>query len=109
MLNLRYFESDDEWKMTRLMRLLANRRFVVSEASGDPSERARFAKGIVFVDAAQLVPAVLHYLARPRERARIARAGYAIMRSVRTAQALEPQVRRLAALAGCDVHPHDAE
>ena len=100
-LNLRYFVSDDEWKMTRLMRLLANQRFIISEISGDPAERARFDGGIVFAEADQLVRVVQYYLARPAERARIARVGYVIMRSVRAATALEPHVRELATLVGC--------
>lgn len=100
-LNLRYFESDNEWKMTRLMRLLANRRFIVSETSGDAAERGRFEAGIVFTDAARIVQVVKYYLARPRERHRIARAGFAIMRALRSADALLEPVRQLVAGMGC--------
>ena len=109
MLNLRYFESDDEWKMTRLMRLLANRRFIVSETSGDAAERGRFEAGIVFTSAARLVEVVRHYLARPAERHRIARAGFAIMRSLRSADALLEPVRQLVAGMGCAAAQQPAE
>ena len=48
-LNLRYFGFDAEWKMTRLMRPLSNRRFVVSERSGHATEMQPFEEAVVFV------------------------------------------------------------
>ena len=67
----------------------------------DAAERGRFEAGIVFTDAARIVQVVKYYLARPRERHRIARAGFAIMRGLRSADALLEPVRQLVAGMGC--------
>ena len=37
-LNLLTFDDDNEWKISRLSRLLSNKRFVVSERGGAPEE-----------------------------------------------------------------------
>ena len=114
-LSLRYFNHDDEWKMTRWLRPIANGVLVVSERSGAPSEQARWEGGVIFSDAAALVPTVLRYLNDgDARRAAVARARV-LLRAQPAVEVLRPHVaavaRRQCAAAGpatgdVGVQPH---
>ncbi len=77
-LNMHYHESK-VFEVVRVSYLLANRRFVISEAGCDAQEDAEFAAGVVFADYGDLVEACATYVGRPDERERIAGAGFALM------------------------------
>ena len=99
-LNLRYHGGGgrSEWKMTRLLPLLANRRFVISELCGHAEEQATFAAGLVFAhDAADIARQAAHYLARPVERKRVAEAGFQIVRRLHAADMMRAAVSELMA------------
>jgi hypothetical protein len=86
-LNLLAFDDDTEWKMTRFLKPLANRRcvlrsretsgrlhltpgygrLVISERSGSSAEQQLFASGVVFVERHEIVEACQYYLAHPEE------------------------------------------
>ncbi|KAK7249741.1 hypothetical protein SO694_00004556 [Aureococcus anophagefferens] len=56
-LNLRAFgDRDDEWKMPRLAKLFANRKFVISEGTCDPGAVRGLRGGLVFASAATSRP-----------------------------------------------------
>ena len=89
-------DGHSEWKMTRLLPLLANRRFVISELCGHREEQATFAAGLVFAhDVEDMARQAVHYLARPAARQRIAEAGFEIVRKLRAADMLRPAVRAI--------------
>ena len=94
-LNLRYRGDDNEWKLTRLLPLLANARFVLSEMCGHATERARFAAGLLFAHStADLVRQALHYADAHNAPARraVAAAGCAISRQLREADVLRDAI-----------------
>ena len=89
-------DGHSEWKMTRLLPLLANRCFVISELCGHREEQAAFAAGLVFAhDVEDMARQAVHYLARPAARRRIAEAGFEIVRKLRAADMLRPAVRAI--------------
>jgi hypothetical protein len=96
-LNLRFFSSESEWKMTRLMRLVAQKRFIISERSGTEAELARFEGGIVFAEASQIGELCLHYLKEENKAARrqVANKGFEIFSSLREAQVLREPLQQL--------------
>ncbi len=103
-LNLRYFNEDAEWKLSRILPLLANRRFVISESSGSPSEIERFQGGVVFVtpgDHVALARACAYYLQHPHIRRVVAKKGFAIAASVRMEDVLRPVFMERSCRAGC--------
>jgi hypothetical protein len=105
-LNLRYFNEDEEWKLSRILPLLANKRFVVSETSGSPSEVARYQNGVIFVapgDHGELARTCLYYLNKPSERKLVAQKGHAIATAIRMEDILRPLLRERACRAGCCV------
>ena len=61
--------------------LLANRRFVLSETGGDAELELDFSTGVAWAAYEDLPSACEAWLARPRERARVAAQGLEIMRS----------------------------
>ena len=79
-LNLRAFDDDeDEWKMPRLARLLANEKFIISEGlCPDGADCSTYREGIIFVPTEELKAAIHYFLARPTERAAVARRGRAL-------------------------------
>ncbi|KAJ1461053.1 hypothetical protein M885DRAFT_508602 [Pelagophyceae sp. CCMP2097] len=89
-LDLRAFGGEHEWKMPRLARLLANERFVVSEGrcDDDAAQCAAFRGGIVFAAPENLHATLAYYLARPAERAAIAKRGRSIFLGQTQAQIL---------------------
>jgi hypothetical protein len=103
-LNLRYFASDSEWKMTRLMRLVSQKRFVISERSGTEEEVDRFDGGIVFADVSQIGKLCLHYLKEENKEARrrVALKGFQVFSGLREAQLLQEPIRQLLQMRGCN-------
>jgi hypothetical protein len=77
-LNLHFYEAK-VFEVVRVSYLLANQRFVVSERGADPSDEAAFEGGVAFAAYDELVATCLDYLAKPAERSRIARVGFAQM------------------------------
>ena len=67
------------FEITRVSYLLANHKFILSESSPDDVEAAFFKNGVAFVDYEQLVEACQNFLQNPRERQRIAEAGFKLM------------------------------
>ncbi|KAH8046830.1 hypothetical protein JL722_13465 [Aureococcus anophagefferens] len=96
-LNLRAFgDRDDEWKMPRLAKLFANRKFVISEGTCDPGGQCEaYAGGLVFADRRDLKAAVAYYRDRPAERAAIADRGHALFASRSMATVLRGPVQAL--------------
>ena len=95
-LNLLAFDDDAEWKISRFSRLLANRRFIISEVGGAPAEMELYAEGVVFVEnATQLKLACEYFLAHPHEREHVARRGQEIFTSQHMAEALRQPVSNL--------------
>jgi hypothetical protein len=74
-----HFHESKVFEVVRVSYLLANRRFVISEAGCDPAEDAEFAAGVVFAEYGDLVEAFATYLGRAEERERISRAGFELM------------------------------
>ncbi|KAJ8599274.1 hypothetical protein CTAYLR_006790 [Chrysophaeum taylorii] len=94
-LSLRYWSSDDEWKMTRYLPALAHEALVVAESGGAPEEQAAWASAIVFVDSdAQLVEACHFYLRNTTARTQQAAKGKAILRRRLMAASLAAPVSR---------------
>ena len=85
------------FEIVRVSYLLANRCFVISENCTDTDITDEFREGVVFCDYDQLVERTLHYLVTPKERKRIAEAGFELFRkrsqSDYLAQALEDHRR----------------
>ena len=78
-----------------MSRLLANKRFVISERGGVPEEEAYFSAGVVFVARSEIRAACLHYLERPEERRRIAEEGHRLFRMRDEVGVLREPVLRL--------------
>ncbi|CAM9274393.1 unnamed protein product, partial [Discosporangium mesarthrocarpum] len=91
-LNLLSFDQDGEWKMTRLARMIANKRFVISEESGTIEEREAYSSGIVFVSPDRIAEACIYYLDHPKEREIIAERGQDIFEEKSEASLLEGPV-----------------
>ena len=99
-LNLRAFDDDDddEWKMPRLARLLANSKFVISDGTCHMTDCRHYADGIVFVDDINELKAAIHYfLERPTERQAIARRGRDIFQATPYTSSLRAPIDRLLA------------
>lgn len=80
-LNVHYFDAR-VIEVVRLSYMLANRRFVVSEAGADRAEDADLADGIVFADYAGLADECSRWLsATEKERRLVADAGFRAMAS----------------------------
>ena len=95
-LNLLAFDDDAEWKISRFSRLLANRRFIISEAGGAPAEMELYAEGVVFVEnATQLKLACEYFLAHPHEREHVARRGHEIFATQNMGEVLRRPVSKL--------------
>ena len=96
-LNLRAFgDRDDEWKMPRLAKLFANRKFVISEGTCDPGGQCEaYAGGLVFAERRDLKAAVAYYRDRPAERAAIADRGHALFATRSMATVLRGPVQAL--------------
>jgi hypothetical protein len=76
-------------------------RFVVAERLGSPDTEELFDGGIVFVEPDDLASAVLHYLRRPDERARIAMRGLEQMMAQPQWQVLVAPLRAIARERQC--------
>ena len=74
-LSLKSFGQDDEWKITRLGRLLANEVFVVSERGEDYEEQRYYTGGVMFVDVEDMKQTIEYYLLREDERRDVAKEG----------------------------------
>lgn len=85
-LNLRYFEGEEEWKVSRFIRPLANEVLIVSETCGTTEERALLGDGVVFVESQGLVSACRWYLEHEGERQE---------KAVAARQAFEQQTMRV--------------
>ena len=96
-LNLRAFgDRDDEWKMPRLAKLFAKRKFVISEGTCDPGGQCEaYAGGLVFAERRDLKAAVAYYRDRPAERAAIADRGHALFATRSMAAVLRGPVQAL--------------
>ena len=121
-LSLLTFDEDEEWKISRFSRLLANARFIISERaskgpegiSGNNSrtdaygnntaakersfareEEQYFSPGIIFAPRSELRETCQYFLARPEERRRIAAEGYRLFRQRSEAEILAAPVARL--------------
>lgn len=70
------------FEIVRVSYLLANRRFVISETGADADMEAQFKDGVVFCEYNKLVNRCLHYLVEPKERKRIAEAGFELFRAM---------------------------
>ena len=115
-LSLLTFDDDGEWKISRLSRLLANARFVVSESveagprNGAGEERESFAleeqqyfaPGVVFAPRGDLRRTCHYFLARPEERRRIAAEGFRLFTERNEAAILASPVRNLLSAGGAD-------
>ena len=100
-LNLRSFGHAQEFKMSRLMVMLANQAFVLSETMGVDADTGPFRDGIVMVHADHLPEAVRYYLDRPALRASIAAAGHAAFLRRPQADLLRPAVNDILERVGC--------
>ncbi|CAM9216936.1 unnamed protein product, partial [Heterosigma akashiwo] len=47
----RYFLDEEEWKMTRFLRPLANKKLIISERCGNKDELMHWNDAVVFVDS----------------------------------------------------------
>jgi len=62
-LNLRYFLEEEEWKMTRFLRPLANAKLIVSERSGNDEELLEWKEGVIFVETTlEMIEVIQRYL-----------------------------------------------
>jgi hypothetical protein len=93
-LNMHYHESQI-FEMVRVSYLLANRRFVVSEAGADPTGSKLFIEGVVFAPYAELVDTCLRYVTTPEAREIIAQEGCRRMRKIRQSEILERVIDEL--------------
>ncbi len=78
-LNVHVFDHH-VFEQVRVMDLLSNERFVVSEASSACPEEDAFARGLAIAPYDAIVDTCVRYLETPGERQRIARAGAALAR-----------------------------
>ena len=78
-LNMHYYETKI-FEMPRVMYLLANRRFIVSEYGLDTEEKI-FEGGVIFAEYENLAKTCTKYLALPEDRAVIALRGQEILKS----------------------------
>jgi hypothetical protein len=93
-LNMHYHEAQI-FEMVRVSYLLANRRFVVSEAGADRTGIDLFAGGLAFAPYEQLVDTCLRYATDPEAREVIAQEGFRRMRTIRQSDLLERVVDQL--------------
>lgn len=70
------------FEIVRVSYLLANRSFVISEQPQDREMAEAFKDAVVFCPYDQLVEQCRHYLVHPKERKRIAEAGFEIFRNM---------------------------
>ena len=80
-LNLLSFGEEEEWKLTRLLKPLANAKCVVSEIHGTNEER-EYLKGVVFTERNQLVRVIKELLKdenRREEQGQLARKSFSGM------------------------------
>ena len=92
----RYFEADDEWKMSRFLPAIAHGAVVVSESGGAPAEQAAWAGAVVFADGDALREAAAYYTTNATARAERAAAARGLLRSRRFAAALRGPAEALA-------------
>ena len=92
-LNLGYFGSREEWKMTRCVFPLANEVLVVSEVLGSVEELEYWGDGIVFTD--DLVASVKYYLRDAAARKRVSKIGKEKLMAVQYRDVLVSPVLKL--------------
>lgn len=93
-LNMHFYEAN-VLEVVRIVYLLANRIFVVSEHGADAAETARFEGALAFCAYEHLADTCLRYLAEAQSRESIAAAGQQRMRALPQAAYLRPAVEKL--------------
>jgi hypothetical protein len=91
--NLHFYE-ESRLEVARCFYLLANGRFVLSEASSDAAETG-FAEGMAFAPYEEIDKVCAWYLEHPEERAAVAAAGRQVVRKRPQATLLAPAVAAL--------------
>jgi hypothetical protein len=87
-LNIHFFESK-VFEIVRISYLLANRKFVISELGSDRKIETFFDAGLVFSTYDTIIDTCLNYLKDGRIRAKIAKKGFSLMRSLDQVQFLK--------------------
>jgi hypothetical protein len=93
-LNMHFYDSK-VLEVVRILYLLANRAFVVSERGADPLEAQRFEGGLAFCDYDQLVETCMRYLGDQPARDAIAASGQQCVASQPQAAYLRPAIAAL--------------
>ena len=90
-LNLHYYESA-LLEYPRIVHLLNNGKFVISETSKDISEYEFLDGGMVFCDYNNIVDIVIHYISAPEEMNRISERGYQLLKCIPTQIPIKPKI-----------------
>ena len=80
-LNVHYYETSI-FEIIRVSYLLANKKFVITEAGNDLEMEMKYRKGAVFCNYKDLVAACLHFLNKDEERQKIAEKGYEVLKEI---------------------------
>ena len=89
-LNLHYYESA-LLEYPRIVHLLNNAKFVISETSNDISEYKFLDGGIVFSNYDNIVDTVVNYISKPEQMRCISERGYQILKAMPTQIPIKPK------------------
>ncbi|MGI0479450.1 glycosyltransferase family protein [Geminocystis sp. CENA526] len=93
-LNMHFYEAQ-VFEIVRVSHLLANRFFVISEKSNNSQEESYFQEGLVFSNYENLVSTCIEYLKNDKQREKIAKNGYHLIKSRPFNQYLKPIINKL--------------
>jgi hypothetical protein len=79
-LNIAHFDFVHSFEIVRVLYLLANQKFVISETAENISEYQYLLPGLVICPYNQLISTIRVYLSKPKERQRIRQIGYHIIK-----------------------------
>lgn len=91
-LNIHFYESK-VFEVVRVSYLLANRKFVISELGNDRKIEEFFGDGLVFSTYGAIVDTCLNYLKDGGTRAKIAKRGFSLMKSLDQIQFLRGAIK----------------
>jgi hypothetical protein len=105
-LNLQSFRYRGEWKITRLLPAMEQRKLIISDKSGDPEEMAQFEPAIVFTHGLDDMVEQCRFYLNPQNselRRKRGEKGHRMLLSegMRESAILLPQLRLIQARRGC--------
>ena len=87
-LNMHFYDAQ-VFEVVRVSYLLANQVFVISEKGCDGEDEQYFAEGLVFTDYNKLVDTCLDYLTKNKQREKIAKQGFKLIKNRPASQYLK--------------------